>query len=353
MAIHCPELTLGEAADLYEIFRGNETRKGYKRNIILIGEVWKELFQSTLFVTQSKWMQLKKGDPYNYVDIPNNCLRFLSASIEDECHNLKPLDYKQDLNVIIKPKVKACGCEVDCGCGGLCESIGGLTSTFKTVIINGQPYTETTWIKSCPNGDIMEYRSIPTLKFTFDRGAYDESYDVSYDIGDSSSEVVFYNLSRKICNLDKAPCGCPVQTEKNERCFYELCGEYINPLVRRNHCDKYYTRNNYFSGECKLSTCGTRLFIKHVENFADNQQILVSFQTTGISPDEETVVPDYSKMALFTGVDYYRNLFNDRINPRIKEAQYYKYVDEQNKLIVYKNRIAIEFCEALPQMAKW
>ena len=64
-------------------------------------------------------------------------------------------------------------------------------------------------------------------------------------------------------------------------------------------------------------------------------------------------MPDYAKMALFTGIDYYKNLFNDRINPKIKELQYYKYIDEQNKIIVYLNKIAIENLESMNEMSNW
>src|ERR1700679_455120 len=192
MIASCPTLTLNQVTDLYLVHKFNTSRKWYKEYLILSQEVWSEIFQPTLWVVKSEYVELKKGHPYNYVDIPNNMQRFLSLSVKDRCGNLKPLYYNGELDVLVKPKHKTCGCN-NCDCRGLCEAIGGLTATTKEVIINGTSYTETTWVKVCPNGDIYEYRTIPTLKFTFDPGAYDISYDISYEIGDSSSEVVYYN----------------------------------------------------------------------------------------------------------------------------------------------------------------
>lgn len=352
MSIICPTISLNQGAELYNIFKGNESRKNFKQTIILAGEVFKEIFLNTLFVTKSLYVPLKGGNPYNYVDIPSDCLKFLSASVEDRCHNMKPLYYNSSLSVIVKPTLKTCTCTA-CDCGGLCESIGGLTATFKTVTINGNPYTETTWIKICPNGDIMEYRRIPTLKYTFERGSYDGSYDISYEIGDDSSEIVYYDLSRKLCNLEVLPCGCPKQTKENENLFFTNCGCFCNPLRSLKLCEKYWGECNFYAGEVSASECGTKLFVKHVQDFEHNKQIVINYQTTGINPDAETTLPDYAKMALFTGIDYYKNLFNDRIPPKIKEAQYWKYIDEQNKIITFIGKIGIEVLEGAPEMSNW
>lgn len=349
----CPYITLGQASNLYNIFKGNDTRKYGKQIEILACEVFKEIARNILFLTKSTYVPLIGGEPFNYVNLPHDCQKFLSASIEEKrCHTLKPLYYNPNLNVLVKPKEKLCSCTA-CDCGGLCESIGGLTATFKTVTINGTDYTETTYLKYCPNGDIMEYRVIPTTQYTFERGSYDSSYDISYEIGDSDSEVVYYNLSRKLCALAVKPCGCPEQTPENENLFFTNCSCYCNPLLSINKCQKFWGDCNFYAGEVVMSDCQTKLSVKHVQDFADNKEIIITYQTTGIDPDSETTMPDYAKMALFTGIDYYKNLFNDRINPRIKQEQYYKYIDEQNKIIVYQNKFAIEWLTSQPEMANW
>lgn len=349
----CSILTLGEMTDQYLLFNGIDKRRYFKQYLFLSGEVWKDLFQNTLFVTKSVYVELKKGSPYNFVEIPDDSVRFFGLSVPDKCGNLKPLYYNDKINTLVKPTIKSCGCDA-CDCGGLCESIGSLIPTTKEVIINGDPYTETTWIKTCPNGDVMEYRTIPTLQYQFDRGSYDNSYDVSYEIGTSSSEVVTYTLSRKICKLEVAECGCPTQTKENECIIADHCGCYFNSLTHaKRKCEKHWGERNYYAGECVISDCRSKVFVKHVDHFDDNNWMVMSYQTNGINPDGQTQVPDYAKMALFTGMFYYKNLFNDRLNPRIKEAQKYSYMDEQNKIILFNNKFAIEDLESLPQMATW
>lgn len=354
MPTNCPTLTLGEAADQYCIMNGIDKRKYLKQYLFMIQEVWKDMYQNTLFVTTNKYVELKKGTPFNYVEIPSNSFRFLGLLVDDRCHNLKPLYYDNQINVLAKPKQssKRCNCET-CDCGGLCETVGSLVPTTEIVNINGTDYTNTTWVKNC-NGDVMEYRTIWTTKYNFDRGSYDNSYDFSYEIGSFSEEVVQYTLSRKLCKLETLDCGCPVQTKENEECFFKHAGCYINQLTPTwTKCCNHWKDNNYYAGSCRISECGTRVYIEYLEHFDKNHWLIMSFQTNGIEPDAQTNIPDYSKMCLWKGVYYYKNLFNDKINPKIKEDQMYSYINEQNKLIVYNNKIAIEDLEALPQMANW
>lgn len=352
--LSCPTLTLNQALDIYlGGFKGIDKRKAYKQYQILAMEVWKNIFQETLFSTKQVYVELKKGTPYNYVEIPNDSLRFFGLSVEDKCRNLKPLYYNDKLNVLVKPKNKTCGCESDCGCSGMCESIGSLVATTQIVNIDGTDYTNTTWIKNC-NGDIMEYRTIWTKSYIFDRGSYDNSYDVSYEIGTSSESVVQVDLSRKLCKLTTMPCGCPEQTKENERLFSEFCGCYCNPLNPiRQRCEKVWGECQYYAGSIKLSDCGTRVYVEHVDNLHKNGWLVLTYQTNGIDPDYQTTIPDYAKMCLYTGIDYYKNLFNDRVPRSTKQEMYYKYVDEQNKIIVYNNKIAIEDLQALDTVANW
>lgn len=354
--LSCPTITLSQAVDIYCVYKDIDKRKNYKSFLILGQEVWKELFQQTIFSTKNTYVELKKGNPFNYVDIPSDSYRFFSLAVEDKCRNLKPLYYNDKLNVLVKPKSSSnrCNCETCTDCGGMCETIGGLIPITEIVNINGTDYTNVTWIKNCPNGDVFEYRTIWTTQYTFNRGSYDPSYDFSYEIGTSDSEVVQYTLSRKLCKLETLECGCPTQTRSNEDLFAKHCGCYCNPLNPiRQRCIKIWGDCDYYAGSIRLSDCGTKVFVEHVDHLDLNHWLVMSYQTSGIDPDAQTLIPDYAKMALFTGIDYYKNLFNDRISPVIKQTQYYKYYDEQSKLIVYNNKIAIEDLEALPQMANW
>lgn len=355
MPLDCPTYTLGEIADQYCIMNGIDKRKYFKQYLFMVQEVWKDLYQNTLFATTNTYVELKKGIPFNYVDIPSNSVRFLGLSVDDRCHNLKPLYYNNQLNVLVKPSPssKRCNCEV-CDCSGLCETVGSLVPTTEVVNINGTDYTNTTWIKTCPNGDVMEYRTIWTTQYTFNRGSYDFSYDFSYEIGTSDSEVVQINLSRKLCALEVLPCGCPAQTRQNEECFFKHCGCFINPLTSISaQCCNHWKDCNEYAGSCRISECGTKVYIEYLEHFDRNHWLIMSFQTNGVSPDQQTNAPDYAKMCLWKGIYFYKNLFNDRINPKIKDEQRYSYIDEQNKIILYNNKFAIEDLQALNTMAIW
>lgn len=352
--LSCSTLTLSQATDMFLIFKGIDKRKYAKDYLTISQEVWKELFQQTLFCTKKIYVELIKGTPYNYVEIPRDSYRFFSLAVEDRCRNLKPLYYNNKLNVLVKPNpvTKRCNCEV-CDCGGMCETIGGIVPITEIVNINGTDYTNMTWIKNC-NGDIMEYRTLWTTQYSFVRGSYDNSYDFSYEIGTSDSEVVQINLSRKLCKLETLDCGCPTQTRENEELFARHCGCYCNPLnpvIQR--CERHWGECEYYAGSIRLSDCGTKVFVEHVDNLDLNHWLVMSYQTSGIDPDAQTLMPDYAKMALFTGIDYYKNLFNDRIHPNIKQMQSWKYIDEQNKIIVYNNKIAIEDLASLPLVANW
>ena len=356
MTASCPTISLNDVTNLYLIHKGSDTRKFFKPTLILAEEVFKEIFQQTLFVVKSEYVELKKGEPYNYVDVPRNLQRFLSLSVEDKCHNLKPLYYNGELNVLVKPKKKTCGCkDKDCGCSALCDAVGGLTVTTKDVIINDQSFTESRWIKICPDGCVYEYRTIPTTKYTFDLGSYDNSYDVSYEVGSSETEVVTYTLSRILTTLDVEACGCPKQTKENEEKFFRHCGCFLNSCNRvKKQCEKYWGECNYFAGEIKFSECGTKLFVKHVENFKHNQWMVLSYQINGVEPDSQVQVPDYAKMTMYSGIDYHRAVFNDRYSQSEKMTKYYKYEDEKQKLILYNNMIDITWAERESnKVARW
>lgn len=355
MIAACPSNTLNNAVELYLIKKFNDRRKFFKEYLIIAQEVWKEIFLNTLFVTKSSYVDLKNDGDNNYVDVPPNCLRLLSLGVRGHCDKLKPLYNNQDLDIITKPVKKACSCTAcNCESNGLCDSVTALTVTTKEVIIDDVVYTEYTWLSVCPNGDIMEYRKIPTTQYTFQRGSYDSSYDVSYEIGGSEGEVVNYTLVRKLCALKVKPCGCPEQTPENETLFFNTCGCFLNPLSRLGkRCNNFWRGCSEWAGEYKMSPCGTKVIIKNLQHFEHNHQLLMSFQMNGVEIDGEVMIPNYATMCLHTGIEYQKILFNDKYKPVEKQQSYYKFEDEKDKIIVFLNPISIEVMESLPAVATW
>lgn len=352
----CPSMTLNDVVELYCIKKFNDKRKYFKEYSIIGQEIWKELFMGPLWATKNVYLELKSGQPFNYVELPSNCLRFLSAGVKSHCDQLKPLFYNQDLDVISKPTIKPCGCNAcDCASDGLCSSTNSLTVIPKEVIIDNVTYTEYTWVSVCPNGDIMEYRTIPTKRYTFNPGSYDRSYDVSYDIGTSDEEVVTYTLTRKLCKLEIADCGCPKQTPENCTLFFNNCGCFLNPLTPlARQCNTYWKDcNSPWAGECKLSECGTKLFVRRIVDISKNHQILITYQTNGIDIDGEVMVPNYCNRAIHAGLEYERIWSKDIFPPSVKDRAYYEKMKEFENVIKFLNPIYIEVLENTSNVAHW
>lgn len=352
--------TLDSAVDEYLIQRGITNRKYYPSFLLQSKYVWKELFKNTIYATQSEWKTLKKGEPYNYVDVPRGMVRLFTVSLVDPCGNIVPLFYNNELNIISKPKQKNCGCGV-CDCaGGLCEEVGSLTRLSKVLFtINGVDYNEITYLKVCPNGDIIEYREVPTKKyndFTGDGGDYNSDFNNDYLIGNpafSNFTIVTEKFQKILCHIETEPCGCPANTTANEELFLTHCGAYLPCFNRRRkkHCDMVLGNiNNNCLGEVKISECGTRIYYKphrkHNDANGINEKLpeflLVNYQTSGENCGSAVSVPDYAIEAMFYGIDYYSKRFNTSFSVGERQAAKYAFVDAQNKLIMYLNPLNLD-----------
>src|SRR5258706_2266858 len=152
-----PTVTLSEAVDEYLIENMINKKKYYPAYLTVAKRAWKKLFWNTLYVVQSQWMPLKKGNPYNYIDLPAGTVRLLSVAETNHCGNIEALFYNPQLNVIAKPTINNCSCgKFDCD--GLCGDLNNMTvTTQEAFAINGVTYYQKTWLKYCPNGDILEY----------------------------------------------------------------------------------------------------------------------------------------------------------------------------------------------------
>jgi len=351
----CPSYTLNKVTELYCVHKFNDRRKYFKEYLILFQEEWKELFASTLFITKSVYQELKYDGIGNYIDVPLDCLRFLSVGVKTKHNFLKPLYFNPLLLNTPKPEKKSCSCTAcNCASDGLCNTSNNLSVTTKEVVINGQTYTEYNWISLCKNGDVMEYREIPTTKYSFNYGSYDNSYDISYETGSSDTEVVTYKLTRKLCQLAVKPCGCPLPTPENEKMFYECCGCYINPITTvGKNCGVHWNRCSSWAGQCNISECGTKIYVRNLERFEENTELLLTYQINGVEIDGEVLVPNYANFALMAGVDYRRMVFNDRYKLAEKQMAFYEREKQRDALIVFLNPISIEDLKSLQTVSTW
>lgn len=355
--ICAPINTLSEEVDKYLLIRGISKKKYFAKYMVIAGKVWEEIFQRTLWVTKSVWLPLKKGEPYNYIDKPKDCVRYFTVGDTNKCGNIVPLYYNPQLNVIPKPTVKKCSCT--CDCSGLCEDLNSTVMTTKEAFtINGITYYEKTWIKLCPNGDIIEYREVPTKKFNDfigNSGDYNVDYNNDYDIAENAFanfEIVTQILQRKICAIEIKPCGCPEETQSNEDTLLEHCGCFF-PLFgrrRKKHCEQFVSNiNDNHRGSVKESECGTKIFFKpsrHWKSVGDKQfpdYLLFVYQTNGKTPNQETNVPNYAEAVMWAGIDYWSKRFNNAYTQNDKMMAKYAYEDEQSRVILFLNPIDLHF----------
>lgn len=364
----CLTDTISELTDRFLIRSGIDKKKYFSRYITIAGEVWQDVFQKTLWSIKSVWMPTKLGEPFSYVDMPQDCLRLLSVGVDDKCDLIQPLFYNTQLNVVSKPRVKKCGCT--CDCGGLCDAVNSLTTTTKLIYtINGVPYYQKCWMEYCANGDILEYCETPTKKYntlTGDSGDFNSDYNDDYDIASapfSAYEIITVKSQRKICKLEVAPCGCPQETTDNCQLLIDSCGCNISwgCRTKRKHCDQFSENiNNNFLGEVKISGCGTKIYYKqsrHWRQVAKKETpdyLLVNYQSTGETPGAETLVPRYARNLMYAALDNGRKEYNSSYSIGEKQAASYKLQHEKNEIVNFLSPIdLIQLAQVQDCEIKW
>lgn len=359
----CSSSTLSQVVDEYLINRGIDKKKHFGKYLVISQRVWQEIFWNTLWIVKTVWLPLKKGDPYHYIDVPRDKARIFSINSTDDCGKLVPLYYNNQLNVVSRPKIKKCGC-TRCDCGGICEDVNGLTATTNLLFtINGIDYYEKTWLKYCPNGDVWEYKEVPTKKYATApvTGDYNEDYDNDFSIQSdafSNFTIVTETFQKKICALAVKPCGCPEETDANQQLLIDNCGCFLSfsNTFRRCYCDQFLADpapNIY--GQVKISECGTRIYYKPPLHRFKQQCVVgpgpiprlpeflqVSYQTSGKNVGSDTLVPDFALMAMWTGIDWRSKLFNSRYPWSEKKGMEYQFNDAVNKIIMFLSPLNME-----------
>lgn len=331
--------------------------------LIAAKQAWRDLFWNTLYTTTSVWLTVKAGDPYPYVDIPRDCLRLLYVGGEDHCGDVQPYFYNNVMNVVVKPKVKKCGCET-CECSGLCEDLNSTVFTTNVLFtINGVDYVEKTWIKYGNNGDILEYKETPYKQYNDtigDGGDFNNDYNNDFSGGShglSNFTIATRTTQRKICALQTYPCGCPKDTPENEQLVRSHCSCFV-PFFghrRREHCEHFLRDTNRTDqGEVKISDCGTRIYFRpparhhHHRNDPNHKRIpdflLVSYQTNGDPKlaNNQIQVPEYAKVAIWAGTFCYIKMFNPKYRQDEKDSAKYLFNAKINDLITFLNPLSLQ-----------
>lgn len=350
--------TITELTEEYLVERQINKKKYFAGYLIYAKNAWKRIFTRTIFSVQSEWMTLKKGTPYNYIDVPRGMSRLFSIAEEDHCGNAVEIFYNPRLNSVPKPDTKKCGCD-QCDCGGTCEDANAFTYTTKILFTqNNIDYIEKTWLKTCPNGDVIEYREVPTKKynsFAGDGGDYMIDYNNDYNIPAPFSDytIVTEKFQKIICKLKVYPCGCPVDSPDNTELLLTVCGAHFCGFHRCSggrYQDKLGNINDEYRGEVKISSCGTKIFYKPSNHHHHGSPVkklpeflLVNFQTSGENCDSQVMVPAYAVEAMKYGIDYFYKRFNNSFSRIDKDHAKYAFVNEENDIISFLNPISLEW----------
>lgn len=362
--IACDTYSLADCLSEYLALRQINKKKYFASYLIGAKHTWKKLFEGTMYVMTSEWKTMKRGDPYNYVNVPRGTQRIFSIGVEDDCGDIKPLYYNPRMNIIPKPTEKKCGCN-SCQCGGLCEEVNSTVLTTNVLFtINGIQYVEKTWVKYCSNGDMIEYKEVPTKQyndFVGDGGDFNNDYNDDYSGGSSAFSnfsIVTNTFQRKICTLKTLPCGCPMETPENEELIKTTCGCFL-PFWghhRKEHCQDFLAEPNTSEyGEVKISECQTRIYFrpgrKHHKH-RDGKKgripefLLVIYQTGGepenISDQVQVPTAAAYKDAMWTGIDWQSKRFNSKYPANEKLMAKYEKNAAENDLVTYLNPINMQ-----------
>lgn len=367
----CQFLTLAECVENYMADRTISKKKYFKAYLQMAKKEWQLIFRRTLWSTQTRWQTLKQlGDRY-YIDIPSNASIVFSVAIEDHCKLLQPLYYNNQLSVVDKPAVRKCGCQsATCECGGLCQDVNSMSMETKLVFeINGIPYYEKIWYVYCPNGDILQYREVPTKSYNTiagDGGDFNDDYNPDYDIASqpfTDYAIITSKFQKKICTLEVLECGCPRDTNENAIILSNACGCNLNIGcgTRRRHCKNYFENpNGHKWGEVKISECGTKIYFRPSRHWQSctNQTLpeflQLNFQTNGLEADQEVLVPDFAIDAMETGIDDRRIKFNTKFSLKDRDYARFRAVDERNKVIALLNPIDLIFMDGAQDLpVRW
>lgn len=366
----CNTYYLDEVVDKLFIDKLISKKKYFSAYLNIAKDSWNEICRNTIWNVQSKWMTLKKGTPYNYIDVPDNASIIYGVGVEDKCKLIQPLFYNNQLNILSKPAEKKCGCKEDCECGGVCESANSFSYSTKLLFtINGVDYYEKIWLETCSNGDVIEFKQTPTKKYnniTGDGGDYNEDYNDDYDIEPapfSDYTIVTVESQRKICKLETLECGCPAETEENAELLTDTCGCQLNfgCSLKRKHCRQYFQNidNNYY-GEVKISQCGSKIYYKpspHWRKVSDvefPEFLLVNFGMNAVSDARDTLIPDYAVNLLKTDINWRANRFNTAIPLATRQDFFYQKEMEADKVIAFLNPVSlIELGKIQDQKIAW
>lgn len=310
-------ITLADCVRMYMTERQIFNEKYYVSFLRYASNAWEELFHDTLYVYNARWCEVKFTDGQYIVNIPKDCRGFISANIEDHCGDLKRVPYDAGVNVIPKPNPAPCDCTV---------AISSFITTTKYVFSNaGEDYYETTYLKYCPNGDIIENIKTPVKKYqegTGDLGGdYNPDYNDDYSHPTFSNFTIDYQTSQRVlCNLDTNEDGTPKNTESNIKKLKRYCVGHSHHMQDVVSAPVLNTLDISELGSITLSENRRQLIytpprhhhLLHKQGLPDYLQLYFRGSALGNEITGAVIIPDdwFIRNAMMCGIDSYSMRFN-------------------------------------------
>lgn len=273
-----PHSTLVEQTNNYLIGSFNDSRKYFINYLNHAKHIWKSNFRRSALDIKSKYMRVDKStNPYSII-VPRDMDRLFNVSVDDKAGILHSFVIDNTLNTVSLPTGKECS---TCGeTDDYAQCFNNIQVTTNTVVINATSYTEKTWRKLAPNGDIMEVREVPTLKIGLD----------------NSTEVVIETKTRYIANLEVKPCGCIKKTNSNKETLFLTCG-FLIPDLEAQALRGAVSRTGSNAGRMKVSNGRIWLDGYDIPDF-----VIVSYQTNGVCGENSIIIPDYASEVIQFGI---------------------------------------------------
>lgn len=304
----------------------NDSKKYYANWMIHAKWIYKELFLKSLFRPKSKYVKVDRStNPYSIV-LPLDMVRFINLSDEDYDGSMRSFVFDETINDVELPKGDVCQSCNESDDYGQC--VNNIVPITKSVVINGEPYTETIWKKLCPNGDMQEVRSVPT-------------YDAE------AEEVVMVEVRRHLCNLELKTCGCVKKTPRNKELVTCQCG----PLTTSTQvCMAHASISKVGTRKGRIKIRAGRIWL--AGNVPD--WLILTYQTNGNCGEDEIMVEEVAVPAMLFGMKWRASALADTVPPGKVDYNRMQYDREIENLDMFNNPIRVEeFMNVQMIIPKW
>ena len=316
--------------------QGNMKETDVFKQLVYARWVWKDIFRKYIWAIKNQVLCL---DPVSHTFVkPSDCERIINISVVDFSSKIQPLTCDPGLNTAaISCIAQKCSCNTCHGDNTLCGAAeNAISYTTEMVTIHDVDYIKQTWTRYS-NGAVQQEMKIPT---------WDEA----------TGTVVENTEYVTLCNVEVTDKGCIKPTAANMELLRTYCGADNNPFIY----PWWYEQNNLvpvpynYYGYWNVNAADGNIIhvfrrdhkpVHHVlpAQGRDNIcKVIVSYQTSGETPGDEIMVPQYAQMAMDTGIMWQQKLYNPRAPMGEKQFHKNEYNAAKLDLNKFLNPIRLE-----------